>query len=167
LRAFGGAVDCERDVVGGIVVLVLSAVSMAAWQLQMQGRTRRCLYVLISPKRCSTRKISRLSERLAGRGTMRTCTERDGRCAATLRTDMAGVIGREVLQREMLSCSKSPKVGHQTYRRGSRSWGARITWIRAAGSRRNVHACSDGSAVPNVLFGKYTIGGCGICVLAM
>jgi hypothetical protein len=62
----------------------------------IERRACKFLYVLISPKRCSTRKISRPSERLAGRGTMRTCTEREGRCAAALRTDMVGAVGGEV-----------------------------------------------------------------------
>lgn len=53
--------------------------------------------MLISPKRCSTRNISRLSDRLAGRGTMRKCTEREGRFAAALRTDMAVGVRCEVL----------------------------------------------------------------------
>ena len=48
-------------------------------------RTRNDLYVLISPKRCSTLYISRLSERLAGRGWMRRCIERMPRFDDALR----------------------------------------------------------------------------------
>ena len=60
--------------------------------IRQGAQTRRYLYVLISPKRCSTRKISRLSDRFAGRGWMRRWTDRDARSwEEALRTaDMAG-----------------------------------------------------------------------------
>lgn len=55
-----------------------------------RGRhTRRYLKVLISPKRWRTRNISRLSDRLAGRGTMRKWMERG---ASARRTDMTVVV---------------------------------------------------------------------------
>jgi hypothetical protein len=128
------------------VVLVLSGSQQGVVAAASEGPTRRCLYVLISPKRCSTRKISRLSERLAGRGTMRTCTEREGRCAATLRTDMAGVKWVKCTEREMLSCSKSPKwvtnlpKRSRCVSRGSGQLGHEETFMHV----------TDGSGVPNV-----------------
>lgn len=93
LGGFGGAIDGKCDVVGWVVVFVLGrAVSAVCRGCDNGARlTRRCLYVLSSPKRCSTRKISRLSDRLAGRGTMRRWMEREGSWAAALRTDMVVV----------------------------------------------------------------------------
>ena len=59
----------------------------------VEALTRRYLYVLNSPKVCSTRKISRLSERFDGRGTMRTWMDRG---ASARRKDMAAtVLGSE------------------------------------------------------------------------
>jgi len=138
LRGFWGAVDGERDIVSRVVVFILELGLAELAALQRGEHTRRCLYVLISPKRCSTRKISRLSDRLAGRGTMRRCTEREGRCAAALRTDMA------VVQSEgHEDCAAKPQKSAS----GSRL-AKRITILglrrhvrtRALGHQGNVHA---------------------------
>ena len=94
--------------------------------------------MLISPKRCSTRKISRLSDRLAGRGTIRKWTEREGRCAAALRTDMAAVVTSEVLKLK-LRCNKVRKwVTELT--EGSHPGVSTSRVNRVAGSRSNVRA---------------------------
>jgi hypothetical protein len=80
--ALGGgfvAVDGEGDVVGRVLVFILRIVSIRcpgalrtlAASFSEGAPTRRYLKVLISPKRCNTRKISRLSDRFAGRGRMR------------------------------------------------------------------------------------------------
>lgn len=75
-------------------------------------QTRRYLKVLISPKRSSTRRISRLSDRLAGRGMMRRWTEREERsCEDARRTDMMGRgAGVQEMRLAMLARSSHPRA---------------------------------------------------------
>ena len=90
--ALGGgfvAVDGEGNVVGGVLVFILRGVSIScpgAASVSEGVPTRRYLKVLISPKRCNTRKISRLSDRFAGRGKIRKWIARG---ASARRTDIA------------------------------------------------------------------------------
>jgi hypothetical protein len=84
----------ERDVIGGVVVFVLDRTAISTetvGELVLEWwHTRKYLNMLISPKRCSIRNTSRLSDRFAGRGTILKCTESAGSDAAR-RTDMIGL----------------------------------------------------------------------------
>lgn len=74
--------------------------------------TLKYLKTLISPNRCSTRKISRLSDRLVGLGTILRCMERAGRsCDAPLRTDMMLVVIGEI-RRPRREVQQLFEVGH-------------------------------------------------------